>query len=280
MRVINTAEVIPVIERLCKKACYELNDNVMNAFRCALEKEESPIGKESLEILIENGEYAKEHQLPCCHDTGAAVVVMEIGQEVAWDGKPLVEQVNEGVRRGYGTGYLRKSIVDDPLNRKNTDDNTPAVVHTEIVPGDAVKITVMPKGGGSENMGAFKVLLPGEGVEGVKKFVMETVERVGGNPCPPYIIGIGIGGTMDQCAWMAKKCLLRPIGERHTNPFYAKLEEELLELVNKTGIGPIGMGGRTTALDVHIEYHGVHITALPVAINFQCNAARQATEII
>lgn len=146
----NMAEVIPVIERLCKKACYELNDNVMNAFRCALEKEESPIGKESLEILIENGEYAKEHQLPCCHDTGAAVVVMEIGQEVAWEGKPLVEQVNEGVRRGYGTGYLRKSIVDDPLNRKNTDDNTPAVVHTEIVPGDAVKITVMPKGGGSE----------------------------------------------------------------------------------------------------------------------------------
>lgn len=280
MRVMNTNEVVAAVDRLCKKACYELNDNVMNAFRCALEKEESPIAKESLEILIENGEFAKANQLPCCHDTGAAVVVMEIGQEVAWEGLPLEEQVNEGVRRGYASGYLRKSIVDDPLNRKNTDDNTPAVLHTEIVPGDKVKITVMPKGGGSENMGAFKVLLPGEGAEGVKRFVMEVVERVGGNPCPPYIIGIGVGGTMDKCAWMAKKALLRPIGERNPNPFYANLEEELLEAVNNTGIGPIGMGGRATALDVHIDYHGVHITALPVAINFQCNSARQATEIL
>lgn len=280
MRVINTETLVPVVEQLCKKACYELNDNVMNAFREALKTEESPIGKESLEILIENGEFAKAHQLPCCHDTGAAVVVMEIGQEVAWEGAPFIEQLNEGVRRGYETGYLRKSIVADPLNRENTNDNTPAVIHTEIVPGDRVKITVMPKGGGSENMGAFKVLLPGEGVEGVKQFLMETVARVGGNPCPPYIIGIGIGGTMDQCAWMAKKSLLRPIGQRHESPFYANLELDFLEAVNKTGIGPIGMGGRTTALDVHIEYHGVHITALPVAINFQCNAARQASAII
>ena len=192
MRVINTETLVPVVEQLCKKACYELNDNVMNAFREALKTEESPIGKESLEILIENGEFAKENQLPCCHDTGAAVVVLEIGQEVAWEGAPLIEQLNEGVRRGYETGYLRKSIVADPLNRENTNDNTPAVIHTEIVPGDRVKITVMPKGGGSENMGAFKVLLPGEGVEGVKQFLMETVARVGGNPCPPYIIGIGI----------------------------------------------------------------------------------------
>ena len=197
MRVINTETLVPVVEQLCKKACYELNDNVMNAFREALKTEESPIGKESLEILIENGEFAKENQLPCCHDTGAAVVVLEIGQEVAWEGAPLIEQLNEGVRRGYETGYLRKSIVADPLNRENTNDNTPAVIHTEIVPGDRVKITVMPKGGGSENMGAFKVLLPGEGVEGFKQFLMETVARVGGNPCPPYIIGIGIGGTMD-----------------------------------------------------------------------------------
>lgn len=279
-RVLNTEAVVPVIERLAKKACYELNDNVVGAFRAALEKEESPTGKESLEILIENAEFAKKEQLPCCHDTGAAVVVMEIGQEVSWEGLPLVEQVNEGVRRGYGTGYLRKSIVDDPLNRVNTNDNTPAVLHTEIVPGNEVKITIMPKGGGSENMGAFKVLLPGEGAEGVKKFVLETVNRAGGNPCPPYIVGIGVGGTMDQCAWMAKKALLRPIGEHNANPYYAELEAELLEAVNKTGIGPSGMGGTATALDVHIDYHGVHITALPVAINFQCNAARQATEII
>lgn len=280
MRKLHTDDLVPVVADLCKKACYELSDNVLDAFRGALETEESPIGKDSLRILIENGEYAREHQRPCCHDTGTAVVVMEIGQEVCWEGAPFAEKVNEGVRQGYETGYLRKSIVADPLNRENTNDNTPAVIHTEIVPGDKVKITVMPKGGGSENMGAFKVLLPGEGTDGVKAFLKETIERVGGNPCPPYIVGIGIGGTMDQCAWMAKKSLLRPIGERNSNPFYAALEEECLELVNRSGIGPIGMGGRTTALDVHIEYHGVHITALPVAINFQCNAARQATAII
>lgn len=280
MRVLHTEDLIPVIEKLCIKACCELNDNVMDAFRNALATEESPIGKDSLKIIIENGEFAKEHQRPCCHDTGVAVVLMEIGQEVCWEGRPLEEVVNEGVAQGYTKGYLRKSVVGDPLNRENTNNNTPAMLHTEIVPGDTVTITVMPKGGGSENMGAFKVLLPGEGVEGVKKFLMETVQRVGGNPCPPYIIGIGVGGTMDKCAWMAKKALLRPIGQRNPNPFYANLEKELLEEVNKTGIGPIGYGGRATALDVHIDYYGVHITALPIAINFQCNAARQATEII
>ncbi len=280
MRTINTQDIVPVIEKLCQQACYELNDNVMNAFQEALTKEESPIGKDCLSIIIKNGKFAKEHQLPCCHDTGATVVLMEIGQEVCWSGIALEKQVNEGVRLGYTNGYLRKSVVSDPLNRVNTNDNTPAMLHTEIVPGDKVKITVMPKGGGSENMGAFKVLLPGDGVAGVKKFLLETVQKVGGNPCPPYIIGIGIGGTMDKCAWMAKKALLRPIGEHNANPFYAELEKEFLEAVNNTGIGPIGYGGRVTALDVHIDYFGVHITSLPVAINFQCNAARQATAIL
>ena len=279
-RILNTEVVVSVIERLAIKACCELNDNVMDAFRGALEQEESVQGKETLQILIENGEYAKKEQMACCHDTGAAVVIMEIGQNVAWEGKPLKEQVNQGIRQGYETGYLRKSMVADPLERVNTNDNTPAILHTDIVEGDAVKITVMPKGGGSENMGAFKTLLPGDGIQGVKDFVLEVVNRVGGNPCPPYIIGIGIGGTMDKCAVMAKKALIRPIGKRNDKPLYAELEKEILEAVNNTGIGPLGMGGRITALDVHIDYYPCHITALPVAINFQCNAARQATETI
>lgn len=279
-RILNTEVLIPVLERLVKKACYELNDNVMDALRAAYEVEESPIGKETIQILIENGEFAKKEQLPCCHDTGACVVVMEIGQNVCWEGKSLKDQVDEGVRQGYDKGYLRKSMVADPLERVNTGDNTPAVLHTEVVPGDKVKITVMPKGGGSENMGAFKVLLPGDGLQGVKDFVVDTVKRVGGNPCPPYIIGVGVGGTMDHCAWMAKKALLRPIGERNAKPLYAELEKDILKAVNDTGVGPIGMGGRVTALDVHIDYYPVHITALPVAINFACNSARQATEII
>lgn len=280
MRIINTEEIIPIIGKLAIQACCCLSDNVIDAFKKALETEESPIGKDSLEIIIENSEFARDNMMPCCHDTGMAVVVMEIGQEVSWKGKPLYDQVEEGIRRGYENGHLRKSVVADPLERINTNDNTPVVFHPSIVPGDKVKITVMPKGGGSENMGAFKVLLPGAGEEGIKEFVLETVARAGGNPCPPYIVGIGVGDTMDQCAWMAKKALLRDIGERNPNPRYAKLEEDLLEAINNTGIGPIGYGGRSTALDVHVDYYGVHITALPVAINFQCNAARQATAVL
>jgi fumarate hydratase subunit alpha len=279
-RILNTEVLVPVIERLFKKACYELNDNVMCALRTAYEVEESPIGKETIKIMIENGEFAKKEQLPACHDTGAAVVYMEIGQDICWEGEPLIDQINQGVRQGYENGYLRKSMVADPLERVNTGDNTPAIVHTEIVPGDKVTIHVMPKGGGSENMGAFKVLLPGQGVQGVKDFVLETINRVGGNPCPPYIIGIGVGGTMDHCAWMAKKALFRPIGERNSKPLYAELEKDILKAVNDSGIGPLGTGGRVTALDVHIDYYPVHITSLPVAINFLCNSARQATETI
>lgn len=279
-RALNTEVVVPVIEQLVKKACYELDDNLMCAFGDALKREVSPIGKENIRILIENAEYAKKEQLACCHDTGTCVVIMEIGQDVCWEGETLRDQVNQGVRQGYKNGYLRNSMVADPLERINTNDNTPAVLHTEIVEGDRVTITVMPKGGGSENMGTFKTLLPGSGVEGIKDFVLETVGRVGGNPCPPYIIGIGVGGTMDHCSWMAKKALLRPIGARNAKPLYARLEEDLLVAVNNTGIGPLGMGGRVTALDVHIDFYPCHITALPVAINFQCNASRHATETI
>ena len=276
-RIMDTSEVIPVIAALCQKSCYELNDNFMCALKDAYTREESPCGKDTLELLIKNAEYAKQEQIACCHDTGTAVVIMEIGQEISWSGMPLVEVVYAGVRKGYEEGYLRKSMVRDPLDRVNTGDNTPCVFHPEIVPGDKVHITVMPKGGGSENMGAFTTLVPAEGEAGVKDFVMKTVEYAGGKTCPPIIVGVGVGGTMDKCAWLAKKALLRPIGDRNPVAHYARMEEELLERMNDLGIGPLGMGGRITALDVHIEYFPCHITALPVAVNLQCHASRYAS---
>lgn len=277
MRILNTEVVIPVIKELAMKACYELSDNVINAFKEAYEKEESPYSKETLKLLIDNAELAKKEQVACCHDTGTAVVLLEIGQEISWEGISLIDAVNEGIRQGYRDGYLRKSMMRDPLDRVNTNDNTPAVIHTEIVSGDKVHITVMPKGGGSENMGSFTTLVPGEGIEGVKRFVLDSVKYAGGKTCPPIIVGVGVGGTMDKCTWIAKKALLRPIGDRHTKPLYAKLEEELLEEINKMGIGTLGMGGTVTALDVHVEYFPCHITALPVAVNLQCHASRHAS---
>jgi fumarate hydratase subunit alpha len=275
-RILNTAQVVPVLAELVKKACYELDDNFMEALEAAAEAEESPYGRDTLRLLIDNAKYAKEEQIACCHDTGTCVVIMEIGQEVSWTGIPLFDAVNDGVRKGYDEGYLRKSMVRDPLNRVNTGDNTPAVFHTEIVPGDKVTITVMPKGGGSENMGAFSTLVPAVGEDGVKDFILRTLEYAGGKTCPPVIVGVGIGGTMDWCSWIAKKALLRPIGQRNSNPYYAAMEKELLEKINNLGIGPLGMGGRITALDVHIEYYPCHITALPVAVNLQCHASRHA----
>lgn len=276
-RVLETSQVIPVIAALCQKACYELSDNFVCALQDAYQKEISPYGKDTLDLLIKNAAYAKQEQIACCHDTGTCVVIMEIGQEVSWSGMPLFDAVNAGVRNGYKEGYLRKSMVRDPLDRVNTGDNTPCVFHPEIVPGDRVHITVMPKGGGSENMGAFTVLVPAEGEEGVKNFIMKTVEYAGGKTCPPVIVGVGVGGTMDWCAWMAKKALLRPIGQRNPIPHYARMEEELLERINNLGIGPLGMGGRVTALDVHIDYYPTHITSLPVAVNLQCHASRHAS---
>lgn len=280
-RIINTEKVVPVIRDLIIDACINLNDNTVQAIKSCLAKEESPLGRQVLEELIANAAYAKEEHIACCHDTGVGVVYMEIGQEVSWTGKPLIDQVNEGVRQGYSEGYLRKSIVYDPVfNRVNTNDNTPAVVHTEIVCGDKVHIAVLPKGGGSENMSRYKMLTPADGLEGVIEFIMETVEQAGGKPCPPYIVGIGIGGTMDQAAWLSKKSLFRPIGERHKEKKYADFELELLDKVNKTGIGPLGTGGRMTAMDVHIETQGCHITSLPVAVNIQCHAARRSQATI
>jgi len=275
-RILDTSAVIPVIAQLAQKACYELPDNFIAALKDACTKEESPYGKDTLELLVKNAEYAKQEQVAVCHDTGTAVVIMEIGQEVSWTGIPLNDAVNSGVRKGYTEGYMRASMLRDPLDRVNTGDNTPCVFHPEIVPGDKVRITVMPKGGGSENMGAFTTLVPAEGEEGVKNFVLKTLDDAGGKTCPPVIVGVGVGGTMDKCTWLSKKALLRPIGQRSTVPHYARMERELLEKINNLGIGPLGMGGRITALDVFIEYFPCHITALPVAVNLQCHSSRYA----
>lgn len=279
-RIISTETLVPVIADLCKDACYNLSDNVINALKNAYNKEESPYGKDTLMLLLDNAELASKEQMPVCHDTGMAVVMLEIGEQVTWSGKPLEEAVNDGVRKGYVEGYLRKSVYLDPLNRVNSNDNTPCVLHTEIVPGDQVKVTVMPKGGGSENMGTFKNLVPADGIDGVKKFILDSVFAAGGKACPPIVVGVGIGGTMDKTTLIAKQSLLRPIGHRNSNDFYAKLEEELLEEINKSGIGPLGMGGRMTALDVHIEYYPCHITSLPVAVNLQCHSVRQSSTVI
>ncbi|WP_372995442.1 fumarate hydratase [Lutispora sp.] len=276
-RIIDTEELIQVIAKLSMDACYHLNENVIQALKDAYESEESPYGKDTLKLLLDNAELASKEEMPVCHDTGMAVVMMEIGEQVSWKGRPLVEAVNEGVRKGYIEGYLRKSVLADPIERVNTNDNTPCVLHTEIVPGDKVKITVMPKGGGSENMGTFTNLVPADGIEGVKKYIIDSVLKAGGKACPPVVVGVGIGGTMDMTTLLAKKALLRPIGSRNPNPLYAKLEEELLEEINKSGIGPLGMGGRMTAFDVHIESYPCHITSLPVAVNLQCHSVRQAS---
>ncbi len=281
MRTVNTADLVPVIKRLIMKACYELNDNVVNAYREALSKEISPYSRETLQLLIDNAEVAKREHFAVCHDTGQAVIILEIGQEVNWEGAPIVDMINEGVRQGYVDGYLRKSVVADPLDgRKNTGDNTPDHIHFELVPGDRLHVIAMPKGGGGENMSCFKNLIPADGIQGVKDYVMECVQDAGGKTCPPIIVGVGVGGTMDSCTYVAKKALLRPIGQRHPNPLYARLEEELIEEINKTGIGTLGMGGTVTALDVHIEGIPTHIASLPVAVNFQCHSSRHADEYI
>lgn len=230
--------------------------------------------------MVENANIAAAESLPMCQDTGVAVVFVEMGQDVHLINGDFTEAINEGVRRGYREGYLRKSMVGHPLERVNTGDNTPAVIHLKLVPGDQIKITVAPKGGGSENMSALKMLKPAEGVEGVKKFVLDTIRNAGPNPCPPLIIGVGIGGTMEKCALLAKEALLRPVGQPHPLPDIAKLEQELLVSINRLGIGPSGLGGITTALAVHIEIFGSHIASLPVAVNINCHAARHKSVVI
>ena len=280
MREIPVSKITEEVARLSIEANYHLGEDVIQALHKALEIEESPVGRSIIERIIENARIADQGEYPYCQDTGFAVVYVELGQDVKLVGGDLYEAINEGVRKGYMEGYLRKSIVRDPLRRVNTGDNTPAVIWTDVVPGDKVRITVAAKGGGSENMSEVRMLKPADGTEGVKDFVVDRVERSGGNPCPPIVVGVGIGGTFEKCAWLAKKAALRKIGERNPDPFYAEMEEELLERINKLGIGPQGLGGRVTALDVHIEAYPCHIASLPVAVNIQCHADRHKSVVI
>lgn len=280
MRIVHVDVISEAIAKLCWEACYYLPQDVVAGFKKAVGTEVSPIGRSILEQLIENAEEASTNHMPYCHDTGMAVVFAEIGQDVHLTGGDYLESIQEGVRTGYREGYLRKSVVGDPLLRVNTGDNTPAVVHTEIVPGDKIKLTLLPKGGGSENMSAMKFLLPGEGPEGVKKFVVQTIKDAGGKACPPLLVGVGIGGSFDKVTSLAKHAVLREIGTHHPDPHIAQLEEELLEEINKTGIGPQGLGGTSTALWVPIETYPCHITALPVAVNIQCHAARKKSVVL
>jgi fumarate hydratase subunit alpha len=277
MRLIPYKKVVEAVKNLCIEAASKLPDDVLAALKKAFDDEKSLRGKEIIRQCIDNAAIAACGNDPICQDTGTAVYFVELGSEVSVSGGTLIDAVNEGTRQGYGEGYLRKSIVSDPLfDRKNTGDNTPAVVHVEIVKGDAVKISLLPKGGGSENCSALKMLKPGDGPEAVEDFVADTVVTSGGNPCPPVIVGVGIGGTADKAMSLAKKALLRPIGKKHGNKKYAALEQALLEKINDSGIGPQGLGGRVTALAVHIEEYPCHIASLPVAVNLNCHAARKA----
>lgn len=274
MREIGSDLITENVRKACIEACCELPSDVLDALKRSLDTEESPAGKDVLEQLVENAEIARTERMPICQDTGFALVFVELGQDAHIVGGDLTEAINEGVRRGYEEGYLRKSIVRHPLDRKNTGDNTPAVIHVEIVPGDRLKVTIAPKGGGSENMSAAKMLTPAEGFAGVKRFVVEAVRSAGSNPCPPIVVGIGLGGILEKAALLSKKAVLRRVGEPSANAKDAEIERELLEAVNDTGVGPSGLGGRVTALAVHVESYPCHIASLPVAITIQCHAAR------
>jgi fumarate hydratase subunit alpha len=273
MREINISQITTAIRDLCIKANTHLGEDVLEAFIKAIELEVSPTGKDILEKLLENARIAREEEIPICQDTGFAVVFVELGQEVHLVGGDLKEAINEGVRQGYQEGYLRKSICH-PFTRKNTGDNTPAVIHIDIVPGERVRLIVAPKGGGSENMSRVTMLTPAVGMEGVKDFVVQRVKESGANPCPPIIVGVGIGGTFETAALLAKRTLLRPLGSQNPNTELASLEAQLYEEINALGIGPQGLGGRITSLAVHVAMIESHIASLPVAVNIQCHAAR------
>ena len=273
MRKIELAEVTAKIKEMFIEACEDIPENVLKTLKNAETEEQSPLGREVLEKIVENDLLARDKHLPICQDTGVAVVMLTIGSEVVFEGD-IYEAVNEGVRQAYTEGYLRKSVVRHPLDRVNTRDNTPAIVHVKIVPGDIFRIDVAPKGGGSENMSVVKMLIPADGVEGIKKLVLDTVFNAGGKPCPPIIVGLGIGGNFEKCAMMAKEALFREIDDKSPDPIARKLEEELLEEINKLGVGPMGFGGTVTCLAVKVNTYPCHIASLPVAINIQCHAAR------
>ena len=280
MRELDCGLITEAVSEMCVAANCRLGDEVKAALARAEGLETSPLGRAVLRTLLENAALAESENIPVCQDTGVAVVFLELGQDLRLIGGELEEAVNAGVARGYEAGWLRKSMVRDPLRRVNTGDNTPAVIHLRLRPGDRLKITVAPKGFGSENMGALALLKPSEGVEGVKRFVLETVRAAGANPCPPVIVGVGLGGTMELAALLAKRALLRPLGQGHPDPFWAGLEAEFLEAINQLGIGPAGFGGRTTALAVHLSPHPTHIAGLPAAVNLNCHAARHQTRIL
>lgn len=280
MRQINTEEITDTVEKICIDANYNLGEDLITSLRNALDKEESPLGKEVIKQLLENAEIGRNEQVPVCQDTGYAVVFVEIGQNVMIKGQSLQEAIDEGVRRGYKNGYLRKSIVRSPLDRVNTGDNTPAVIHTDIVPGDKLEITFMAKGGGCENMSRTAMLTPAHGRDGVIDFVVETVKIAGANPCPPIIVGVGLGGTFEYASLLSKKAILRSVGIHNKDSNIAHLEDELLEKINKLGIGPQGFGGRITALAVHVETYPCHIASLPVAVNIECHSHRPKSIVI
>lgn len=280
MRTIHTNEITSNIKEMCIEANLQLADDVVGAISNAENTEESEIGKKILGQLQENMQIAKQESIPICQDTGMAVVFIKIGQDVHIEGENLEDAINEGIRQGYVDGYLRKSVVKDPLLRENTKDNTPGIIHYEIVPGEQVEITVAPKGFGSENMSRICMLKPADGIEGVKEAVVETVRLAGPNACPPMVVGVGIGGTFEKCAILAKKALTRDLTEPSEIPYVAKLEAELLEKINALGFGPGGLGGRNTALGVNVETYPTHIAGLPVAINICCHVNRHIKRII
>jgi len=279
MREIDSKRIEESIRNLCIEANYFLSDDVKEKLSNAYKEEDFEIGKDVLDKLLQNVEIAKNENMPICQDTGMTLVFIEIGQDVHVNGD-IEEAINNGVRRGYSDGYLRKSVVGDPIKRVNTKDNTPAVIYYNIVSGDKLKITVAPKGFGSENMSRIKMLKPSDGLQGVKDFIIETVEIAGPNPCPPIVVGVGIGGTFDRAALLSKKALIRPLNIRNSDPYYKDLEEELLTKINNLGIGPAGFGGRTTALSVNIETFPTHIAGLPVAVNINCHATRHKEIIL
>ena len=279
MRELSAQCITDAVRRLCIEANCHLPADLRERIEASHARETWPQAREILERIMENYRIADEQDQPICQDTGMACVFLKIGQEVHIDGD-LTAAVDEGVRQGYRDGYLRKSVVRDPLNRVNTGDNTPAMLYCELVPGDQVEVTVAPKGFGSENMSQIKMLRPSDGLQGVKDFVRRVVEEAGPNPCPPIVVGVGIGGTFDKAAYLAKKALMRSVDQRNADPFYAQLEEELLEEINALGIGPQGFGGRTTALAVNIEQLPTHIAGLPVAVNINCHVTRHKTEVL
>ena len=279
MRKIKSEQIVEQVKKLCIEASLYLGEDVLSCIKEKAKSEKSEVGKNILNILVENAEIAKEKNIPICQDTGMAVFFVEIGQEVLIEGDTLTDAINEGVRQGYEEGYLRKSVVS-PINRVNTKDNTPAVIHYDMVKGDKIKIEFAAKGFGSENMSKMKMLEPSDGLEGIKKFIIDTVSEAGPNPCPPMVIGVGIGGTVDKCAQIAKKALFRELGEFNKDENIAKLESELLTAINKLGIGPQGLGGTTTALGLNIETFPTHIAGLPVVVNINCHASRHKKVVI